>query len=179
MRKIVAFPSSVVYYFRDLLKSANRTFVRNKKVFGLWFDCLSSTLLILRDFKVTRCLLVDIITSPSVPQLRLLQTRNFALSLMNKYKYRLHLLLFSLNVMAFPACTCETVDIRHSFEFFCKRESNTGSYVSSFYFICIFILFLTSSHMYVFLFLQCVPLDVEVGYEKSRASLISFLLPSF
>lgn len=35
MRKIVAFPSSVVYYFRDLLKSANRTFVRNKKVFGL------------------------------------------------------------------------------------------------------------------------------------------------
>ena len=35
MRKIVAFPSSVVYYFRDLLKSANRTFVRNKKFFGL------------------------------------------------------------------------------------------------------------------------------------------------
>ena len=33
--KIVAFPSSVVYYFRDLLKSANRTFVRNKKFFGL------------------------------------------------------------------------------------------------------------------------------------------------
>lgn len=35
MRKIEAFPSSVVYYFRDLLKSANRTFVRNKTFFGL------------------------------------------------------------------------------------------------------------------------------------------------
>ena len=178
MRKIVAFPSSVVYYFRDLLKSANRTFVRNKKVFGLWFDCLSSTLLILRDFKVTRCLLVDIITSPSVPQLRLLQTRNFALSLKNKYKYRLHLLLFSLNVMAFPACTCEKVDIRHSFEFFCKREQH--GFLR--FFLLLYLYFYSLSFIIThacFLFLQCVPSDLEVGYERSRASLFSFFLPSF
>ena len=32
-------------------------------------------------------------------------------------KYRLHLLLFSLIVMTFPACTCELVHIQDSFEF--------------------------------------------------------------
>ena len=34
-------------------------------------------------------------------------------------KYHLHLPLFSLIVMAFPACTCEQVHIQHSFEFLC------------------------------------------------------------
>ena len=42
-----------------------------------------------------------------------------------------------------------------------------GSYVFSFFFICIFILFLSLSHIYVFLFPQRVPSDSEVGYEKS------------
>ena len=35
--KIVAFLSSVVYYFEDLLKSGNRAFIQNKYL----FDCLS------------------------------------------------------------------------------------------------------------------------------------------
>ena len=43
---------------------------------------------------------------------------------------------------------------------------NTGSYVCSFFFICVFILCLALSHNYVFLFPQRVPLDLEVGYEK-------------
>ena len=34
-------------------------------------------------------------------------------------KYRLHLLLFSLVVMASPSCTCEPVGIQHLFEFLC------------------------------------------------------------
>ena len=47
---------------------------------------LSLSLLILGDFKVTCCMLVDITTSSSVLQLRLLQTRNSALSLESKYQ---------------------------------------------------------------------------------------------
>ena len=47
---------------------------------------LSSLPLILGDFKVTRCVLVDIIKSSSVLQPRLLQTRNCVLSLERKYQ---------------------------------------------------------------------------------------------
>ena len=61
-------------------------FVRHKTFISLKFDCLSSSLLILGDFKVTCCVLVDITTSSSVLQLRLLQTRNSALSLESKYQ---------------------------------------------------------------------------------------------
>ena len=77
--KIVAFLSSVVYYFGDLLKSANMAFVQHETFISLYFNCLSSLPLILRDFKATRCVLVDIITSSSVRQPRLLRTRNSAL----------------------------------------------------------------------------------------------------
>ena len=84
--KIIAFLSSVVYYSGDLLKSANMAFARHKTFISLYFDFFSSSLLILGDFKVTRCVLVDIITSSSVLQLRLLQTRNSALSLESKYQ---------------------------------------------------------------------------------------------
>ena len=80
-------------------------------------------------------------------------------------KYRLHLLSFSLIVLAFPACTCESVGIQHSFEFFLRgvrprcvglarkifAHCNTGSYVFSFLFVFISILFLALSHMYVIL----------------------------
>ena len=48
-----------------------------------------------------------------------------------------------------------------------SARCNTGSYVFSFFFICIFILLLALSHIYVFLFPQRVPSDLEVGYEKS------------
>ena len=79
-------------------------------------------------------------------------------------KYHLHLLLFSLIVMAFPACMCEPVHIQRSFEFLCvlsglgwvglaqkvSARCNTGSYVFFFFFICIFILFLALSHMHVY-----------------------------
>ena len=95
-------------------------------------------------------------------------------------KYNLHLPLFSLIVMAIPACTCEQVHIQHSFEFLCvvsgisvglaqkiSARCNTSFYFFSFFFICIFILLLAISHMYFFLFPQCVPSDSEVGYEKS------------
>ena len=51
----MAFLSFVVYYFGDLLKSANMALVRHKAFISLKFDCLSSSLLILGDFKVTRC----------------------------------------------------------------------------------------------------------------------------
>ena len=44
-----------------------------------------------------------------------------------------------------------------------SARCNTGSYVFSFFFICIFILFLALSHMYV-LFPQRVPSDLEVGF---------------
>ena len=49
----------------------------------------------------------------------------------------------------------------------CKSASNTGSYVFSFFFICVFILFLAFSYMHAFLFPQRVPSDLEAGYEKS------------
>ena len=48
-----------------------------------------------------------------------------------------------------------------------SARCNTGFYVFSFFFICIFILLLALSHMYVFLFPRRVPSDLEVGYEKS------------
>ena len=48
-----------------------------------------------------------------------------------------------------------------------SARCNTGSYVFSFFFICIFILLLALSHIYVFLFPQRVPSDLEVGCEKS------------
>ena len=48
-----------------------------------------------------------------------------------------------------------------------SARCNTGSYVFSFLFICIFILFLALSHIYAFLFPQRVPTDLEVDYEKS------------
>ena len=96
-------------------------------------------------------------------------------------KYHLYLPLFSLIVMAFPACTCEPVRTQHSSNFFSRgvglrcvglaqkisARCNTGSYVFSFFFICIFILLLALSHIYVFLFPQHVPSDLEVGHEKS------------
>ena len=40
-----------------------------------------------------------------------------------------------------------------------SARCNTGSYVFSFFFICIFILFLASLHIYIFLFPQRVPSD--------------------
>ena len=77
--------------------------------------------------------------------------------------------------------SCVHVHIQHSFEFLCmlsglgwvalaqkiSARCNTGSYVFSFFFIWIFILLLALSHIYVFLFPQRVPSDLEVGYEKS------------
>ena len=48
-----------------------------------------------------------------------------------------------------------------------SARCNTGSYVFSFFFIWIFILLLALPHIYVFLFPQCVPSDLEVGREKS------------
>ena len=47
-----------------------------------------------------------------------------------------------------------------------SARCNTGSYVFSFFFIWIFILLLALSHIYVFLFPQRVPSDLEVGHEK-------------
>ena len=61
-------------------------FAQNKTFISLQLDCLSSSLLILGDFRVKRCVLADIITSSSVLQLRLLQTRSSALSLESKYQ---------------------------------------------------------------------------------------------
>ena len=94
-------------------------------------------------------------------------------------KYRLHLLLFSLIAFAFPACTCEPIGIQHPFGVFLRgvgprcvglarkisAHCNTGSYVFSFFFIFIFILFPTLSHMYVILIPSARSL--KVGYEKS------------
>ena len=99
--KIVAFLSSVVYYFGDLLKTANTAFVRHKTFISLYFNCLSSLPLILGDFKATRCVLIDIITSSSVRQPRLLRTRNglrsFGIhlrSFMSNKKQRVHFAAF-------------------------------------------------------------------------------------
>ena len=58
-----------------------------------------------------------------------------------------------------------------------SARCNTGSYVCFFFFICIFILCLALSHIYVFLFPQRVPSDLEAGYEKSiltRAEILFF-----
>ena len=74
------------------------------------------------------------------------------------YKYDPHLLLFSLIVVAFLACTYEAVHIQHSFEFFCvlsglaqkiPARCNKGSYVFSFFFNFIFILFLALPQMHL------------------------------
>ena len=43
-------------------------------------------------------------------------------------KYRLHLPLFSLNIITFLACTCEPVGTQHSFQFHCV-VSGLGVYV--------------------------------------------------
>ena len=78
-------------------------------------------------------------------------------------KYRLHLLLFSLIVLAFPACTCEPVGIQHPFQFFfawcrakvCKSDSKDICTLQH-RFLC-FLLFLyfyflfSFLHMYVIL----------------------------
>ena len=73
---------------------------------------------------------------------------------------------FSLIIMAFPACTCEpglrSVSLAQKISACC----NTGSYVFSFFFICIFIIFFALLHI-CFLFPQRVPPDLEGGYEKS------------
>ena len=74
---------------------------------------------------------------------------------------------FSLIIMAFPACTCEPGLRSVSLAQKISARCNTGSYVFSFFFICIFILLLALSHIYVFLFPQHVPSDLEVGHEKS------------
>ena len=66
--KIVAFLSSVVYYFEDLLKSGHRALVQNKTFISLYFDRLLSLSHSLQwgncnrrgDFKVTCRLLVDV-----------------------------------------------------------------------------------------------------------------------
>ena len=47
-----------------------------------------------------------------------------------------------------------------------SARCNTGSYVCFFFFICIFILCLALSHIYVFLFPRRVPSDLEVGCWK-------------
>ena len=47
-----------------------------------------------------------------------------------------------------------------------SARCNTGSYVFSFFFICIFIIFFALLHI-CFLFPQRVPPDLEGGYEKS------------
>ena len=74
---------------------------------------------------------------------------------------------FSLIIMALPACTCEPGLRSVSLAQKISARCNTGSYVFSFFFICIFILLLALSHIYVFLFPQRVPSDLEVGHEKS------------
>ena len=80
--------------------------------------------------------------------------------------------------MAFSACTCELVSLC-GVRFRCvglaqkisarrKRTRNTGSYVFSLFFICIFIFLPALSYMHVFfLFPQRVPIDLEVGGGKS------------
>ena len=77
-------------------------------------------------------------------------------------KCRLHLLLFSLIV---PLCGVRPWCVGLARKI--SARCNTGSYVFSFLFICIFILLLALSHIYVFLFPQRVPSDLEVGHEKS------------
>ena len=73
-------------------------------------------------------------------------------------KYNLHLPLFSLIVMAIPACTCEQVHIQHSFEFLCvvsgisvyvwlKRYLRAATRVSIFFPFSLFV-FLFSSLQY-------------------------------
>ena len=48
-----------------------------------------------------------------------------------------------------------------------SARCNTDFNVFSFFLIYIFIVFLALSYIYVFLFPQRVPSDLEVGYEKS------------
>ena len=94
-------------------------------------------------------------------------------------KYHLHLPLFSLIVMAFPACTCEQVHIQHSFEFLCvvsgisvyfwlKRDLRAATRVSMFSPFSLFVFLFSSLHYHTcmfFLILRRVPSDLEVGYD--------------
>ena len=73
---------------------------------------------------------------------------------------------FSLIIMALPACTCEPGLRSVSLAQKISARCNTGSYVFSFFFICIFIIFFALLHI-CFLFPQRVPPDLEGGYEKS------------
>ena len=73
---------------------------------------------------------------------------------------------FSLIIMAFPACTCEPGLRSVSLAQKISARCNTGSYVFSFFFICIFIIFFALLHI-CFLFPQRVPPNLEGGYEKS------------
>ena len=96
-------------------------------------------------------------------------------------KYHLHLPLFSLTVMAFPACTCVLVHIQHSSEFLCvvsglgvqvwfKRYLHAAARVPMFSpFLHLYFYFLPCiiTHVCLFLFLLRLPSDFEVGYEMS------------
>ena len=96
-------------------------------------------------------------------------------------KYRLHLLSFSLIVLAFPACTCEPVGIQHSFEFFClvsgqgvqvwlESYLHTATQVPMFSPFSLLLFLFSFLHYHtcmLFQFPQRVPADLEVGYEKS------------
>ena len=91
-------------------------------------------------------------------------------------KHHLHLSLFSLIVMAFPACTCEAARILHSFEFLCQVCRSGSKDICNLqhrflcfllFFICILFPFLHYDTRMFFLFPQCVPSELEVGYEKS------------
>ena len=75
-------------------------------------------------------------------------------------------IFFSLIIMVFPACTCEPGLRSVSLAQKISARCNTGSYVFSFFFICIFIIFFALLHI-CFLFPQRVPPDLEGGYEKS------------
>ena len=95
-------------------------------------------------------------------------------------KRHLHLLLFSLIVMAFSACTCELVHIQDSFEFLwvvsglvCRSGSKDICALQHgfLYFLLFLYLYFNSlaciiTHL-CFLFPQHVPSDLEVGHEKS------------
>ena len=83
--------------------------------------------------------------------------------MMNDCKYQLHLLLFSLIVMAFPACTCEPVHIQHSFEYlwvvsglgvqvWLKRYLHAATRVPMFASFSLFVFLFSALHYHTFMF---------------------------
>ena len=161
--KMVAFLSSVVYYFGDLLKSANMAFARHQKFISPWFDFSCHYRTVYNKETVTgeeilkshiACLLTykfPCVTTSASSQtvdggkLCLLIWKEISVAPRN-----------SLNALCFQKIRLENVvSTIHHQEIPRKNIICSVTVWPFFFLICICILFLAISSMYVFFYSLC------------------------